>query len=366
MRVDTLVIGAGVIGLAIARAFARSGFSVVIAEREAAIGSGTSSRNSEVIHAGIYYPKDSAKARFCRRGRDLLYEFCGNYDVPHRRVGKLIYASAPSQSAALDAIAATASANDVNDLERLDAAQVARVEPVLQCVDGLYSPSTGIIDAHAFMSALLADAEDHGATLALRSSVHTVAQRGGCWELWVEGHDEPALTSDFVINCAGLQAQDVAARIDCLSRDKIPPIFYAKGVYFAYHGPHPFTHLIYPVPEPGGLGTHLTLDMAGAARFGPDVEWIDAVSYDVPADRRDYFVAAARRIWSQVDPDKLHPAYAGVRPKLVGPGQRDSDFVISGPDDHGLSGLVNLFGIESPGLTASLAIADAVERLIRS
>jgi L-2-hydroxyglutarate oxidase LhgO len=361
--VDTIVVGAGVVGLAIGRACARAGRSVLILEGERQFGSWTSSRNSEVIHAGIYYPAGSLKAEMCVEGRHRLYEFCWDFRVPHRRCEKLIVAANEQQVGELSAIAAAAAANGVDDLRRLTCRKAAALEPYVVCVEALLSPSTGIVDSHGLMLALLGDAEAHGAQLVCNTRVERIVARSDLWEVWVEGSDEP-ICARHVVNSAGLAAQTIAANTEGLDQRHVPPLFLARGVYFTYSGRAPFERLIYPVPEPGGLGTHVTLDLAGQARFGPDVEWIDCIVYSVDPARQPGFEAAIRRIWPAVDVGRLSPGYAGIRPKLSGPGEPAADFVISGPDDHGLPGLVNLFGIESPGLTASLAIADRVAAVI--
>ncbi|WP_129791718.1 NAD(P)/FAD-dependent oxidoreductase [Sphingosinicella sp. CPCC 101087] len=366
-RVDAIVVGAGVVGLAIARALALAGREVLILDRETRFGSWTSSRSSEVIHAGLYYPPGSLKAALCVEGRDLLYAFCRSRGVPHRRLGKLIFAHDAAHAPALDAIEACACRAGAGPLRRLSAAETKRLEPVLDATEALFSPMTGIVDSHAFMLALLGEAEAHRATLVCRAAVGRIGRRGDLWQVHLEGDEAgaPAVEAPVLVNSAGLAAQALAARIDALDPAHVPPLFLARGVYFTYSGRTPFRHLIYPVPEPGGLGTHLTLDLAGKARFGPDVEWVDSVDYRVDPARRERFAAAARRIWADLDPGRLEPGYAGIRPKLSGPGGPPSDFVISGPAEHGLAGLVGLFGIESPGLTAALAIAARVERMVR-
>ncbi len=360
-RFDAIVIGAGVIGLAVARSLARAGRSVLILEREATFGTGLSSRNSEVIHAGLYYPHGSLKERFCRAGRDLLYAYCAERHVPHRRCGKLIFAADASEVAALEAIAGRGRRAGVDDLVRLDAADVRALEPALDCVAALHSPSSGIIDAHGLMLALLGEAEDHGAMLARNVRVDRIERLADGWLVHAGGERVEAA---MVANAAGLGAQAVAASIDALDPAMVPPLHYAKGNYFTYGGRVPFSRLIYPVPVPGGLGTHLTLDLAGQARFGPDVEWVHTEDYRVDPDCSTRFIIAAQRIWPGIDADRLVPGYAGIRPKLVGPGEPDADFRIDGEADHGLPGLINLFGIESPGLTASLAIGEHVAALL--
>jgi L-2-hydroxyglutarate oxidase LhgO len=367
--VDTVVVGAGVVGLAIARRLAMAGREVVMLEASDRFGTGTSARNSEVIHAGIYYEAGSLKAGSCTTGRRALYAYCRDHSVSHRRTGKLIVATAPGQLPHLDAIRAHAAANGVNDLEPLTATQAQALEPGLACAGALLSPSTGIVDSHGLMLALLGDAESHGAAVAYRAPLlaGTIAAGAAAGFLLEVGGDAPAeLACRRLINAAGLSAWDVAARLRGFPAAAIPPRYLAKGNYFALSGCRaPFSRLIYPVPEDGGLGVHLTLDLAGQARFGPDVEWLgqtapDAIDYRVAPARGDGFYAAIRRYWPALPDGALVPAYAGVRPKLNGPGAPAADFCIAGPADHGIPGLVHLFGIESPGLTACLALADTV------
>jgi len=363
-RVDCVVIGAGVVGLAVARACALAGLETLALEAEAAIGTATSARNSEVIHAGLYYPRGSLKARLCVQGRQALYDYCASHGVSHARCGKFIVATREEQIGALDRIGAAAAANGVHDLRRLDAARARAREPALQCVAALESPSTGIIDSHGLMLALQGDLESAGGLLALRAPVLSgkVLPEG---ILLRTGGDEPMeLIARRVVNCAGLHAQTVAAAIDGLPPGSIPAGRYAKGNYYALSGKAPFSRLIYPVPEPGGLGVHLTLDLGGQARFGPDVEWVDAIDYTVDPARADGFYAAIRRYWPDLRDGALHPDYAGIRPKLAVPAGQDADFLIQDVRAHGVPGLVNLYGIESPGLTACLAIAgEVIQRL---
>jgi len=359
-RVEAVVVGAGVVGLAVARALAVSGREVVILEAEDAIGTHTSSRNSEVIHAGIYYPKDSLKARSCLAGRKLLYQYCATHGVPHRRCGKLIVASDDSQMSELKSIQQKARSNGVTDIEFFSKEQTLAREPELRCVAALHSPSTGIIDSHALMLAYLGDAEARGAMLALRSPLKKVLVADDGFELHVEGSDP--IKSRTLVNSAGLRAPSVAGSIDGFERKFIPKELYAKGNYYSLSGKNPFSRLIYPVPEPGGLGVHVTLDLAGQARFGPDVEWVERIGYDVDPKRAERFYAAIRRYWPGLPDGSLLPGYSGIRPKTVGPGEPAPDFQIQGPREHGVPGLVHLFGIESPGLTASLALADMVLR----
>ena len=361
-RIDAAIIGAGVIGLAIARSLALAGRSVVILEREAHIGMGLSSRNSEVIHAGLYYPEGSLKERLCIAGRELLYDYCASRHVPHRRCGKVIFAADDSEISRLEEIASRGAAAGVSDLEWREQSAITALEPDLAARAALYSPSTGIVDSHALMFSLLGEAEDHGAVLARGTAVERVERLADGWRIHT---GDAALDCAFLVNAAGIDAHGMARRMDALPPNAIPPLHFAKGSYFSYSGIVPFTHLIYPVPVPGGLGTHLTLDMAGQARFGPDVEWTDSLDYRVDPARKDRFIRAAQRIWPKLDPDRMAPAYAGIRPKLSGPGEPSADFCIQDESEHGLPGLINLFGIESPGLTAAIAIGARVAEMAR-
>jgi L-2-hydroxyglutarate oxidase LhgO len=363
-RVDCVVIGAGVVGLAVARQLALAGREVIVLEGADAIGTGTSSRNSEVIHAGIYYPRDSLKARLCVRGRDALYLHCAEHGVPFRRCGKLLVATDESQLPKLDDIAAKAAANGVNDLTRISAAEVAEREPDLNSVGALWSPSSGIIDTHALILSYQGEAEDHGAMVAFNSPVVGGAITDDGIVIETGGAEPFRLLARLVVNSGGLHAQEIAQSIQGIPADTIPPRYLAKGNYFTLARRSPFRHLIYPVPEPGGLGVHVTLDLGGQVRFGPDVEWIDSIHYDVDLRRGDKFYAAIRRYWPGLQDDALQPGYSGIRPKLVPAGVPDADFLIQGPRDHGVSGLLNLYGIESPGITASLAIAAEVEAML--
>lgn len=360
-EVDCVVIGAGVIGLACARRIAHSGREVLILEAEGDIGSGVSARNSEVIHAGIYYPTGSLKARLCVAGRDKLYAYCADHGVTARKVGKLVVATTSDQIPALHNLMEQAQANGVNDLALLSADEAKRMEPQLSCVAAFHSPSTGIIDTHGLMLSLLGEAEARGAALAR----HAPVERGwleddGRVTLQVGGADPMHVTTRLLINAAGLGAQRIAGNLQGYPADRIPPLHHAKGNYFSLSGPSPFSRLIYPMPEAAGLGVHLTLDLAGQARFGPDVEWIDSLDYAVDARRGDAFYAAIRTYWPQLRDGALQPAYAGIRPKIQAPGTAVADFRIDGLEVHGLAGQVHLYGIESPGLTSSLAIADEV------
>jgi L-2-hydroxyglutarate oxidase LhgO len=363
-RVDTIIIGAGVVGLAVARSLAFAGREVIVLESQDAIGTGTSSRNSEVIHAGIYYPPGSLKARLCVAGRLALYPYLGERGIPHRRCGKLIVASDEEQIPALEKISAQARANGVADLRMLSAAEARTMEPALACVAALESPSTGIIDSHAYMLALRGDAELHGASIALHSPVLSGRTGSGAVEIEVGGAEPMRVLARAVVNCSGLYAQHVAESIQGFPRAKLPPTRYCKGNYFSLSGRSPFSRLIYPAPEAAGLGVHLTLDLGGRARFGPDVEWTERIAYDVDPRRAERFYGAIRRYWPGLKDGALSPAYSGIRPKLHEPNEPARDFLIQGPRDHGIPGLVNLFGIESPGLTASLAIGDHVRDLL--
>ena len=351
------MVGAGVVGLAVARALAMSGREVVILEAEDAIGTHTSSRNSEVIHAGIYYPEGSLKAVSCVRGKAALYQYVQSHGVPHRRCGKLIVATEEKQVPELEGIRAKAHANGVTDVDFIPIEKVRSWEPELRCIAALHSPSTGIIDSHALMLAYLGDAEAHGAALALKSPLI-----GG--EITSEGivlhTGDMTLRTQLLVNSAGLRAPSVARTIEGFDRRFVPGEFYAKGNYYSLNRKPPFSRLIYPVPEPGGLGVHVTLDLAGQARFGPDVEWVERIDYAVDPKRADRFYAAIRRYWPGLPDGALLPGYSGIRPKTAGPGEPAPDFRIQGPREHGVPGLVHLFGIESPGLTASLALAASV------
>jgi len=362
--VECVVVGGGLIGLAIARQLAMSGRETVVLERHGAIGEETSSRNSEVIHAGIHYVAGSLKAITCVQGRRSLYEYCASRGVPFRRCGKLIVATNERQVANLDHIRDAGRRNGVDDLVELDETQIRNLEPDLRCVAALLSPSTGILDTHSFMLALLADAERHGAMLVLHAALVAAEAADGGWDLISSDGTGSSVRARWLINAAGLGAVELAQAIEGFPAQRIPQLFLAKGNYFSLTGRAAFSHLIYPVPEPGGLGVHLTLDLAGAARFGPDVEWVDAVEYKVSPHRADSFYAAIRKYWPELPDESLQPAYAGVRPKISGPGEPVRDFMIEGPQQHGVPGVINLFGIESPGLTASLAIARFVGSMV--
>jgi L-2-hydroxyglutarate oxidase LhgO len=369
-RVDCVVVGAGVVGLAVARALAMAGREAVLLEAEPAIGSATSSRNSEVIHAGLYYPAGSLKARLCLRGRDLLYGYCAEFGITHRRCGKLVVATDATQQPALRALGERAQACGVHDLQWLDGAEAQTLEPALRCSAALLSPSTGIVDSHGLMLSLQGQAEAHGAMLALRSPLQRWMRVAGGFELQLGGEEPMGLHARCVVNSAGLHAVALAARLEGVAPLPLPQAHWARGHYFSHAGKPAFTRLIYPMPDEAGLGVHVTLDLGGQMRFGPDVQWIDladrgAEDYRVDAARAAPFAAAIRRYWPALPDDALQPAYAGIRPKISGPGQPAADFMIQGPAEHGVPGLVNLLGIESPGLTAALAIAEQVAGMLQ-
>lgn len=357
-KIGAAVIGAGVVGLACARALALRGIETVVLEANAAIGMETSSRNSEVIHAGIYYPAGSLKARLCVAGKSMLYDYCAAHHVAHRRCGKLLVATTPAQEEGLAALRRKAEANGVLDLQPLGIAQLKALEPELRASAALLSPSTGIVDSHGLMLALLGETEAHGAALALKSPLLRAEANDGGFLLEVGGAEPMRLQAGLLINSAGLHAARVAATIDGLDVRHVPRLHLARGHYFSLAGKAPFSRLIYPLPEPGGLGVHITLDLGGQARFGPDVEWVDTIDYAVDPRRAEVFYGEVRKYWPDLPDGALQPAYSGIRPKLAGPGERQADFLVQSHATHGLPGLINLFGIESPGLTACLALAE--------
>jgi L-2-hydroxyglutarate oxidase LhgO len=361
--VECVVVGAGAVGLAVARALALAGREVLILEAGDRIGAETSSRSSEVIHAGLYYPTGSLKHRLCVAGREALYRFCAENGVPHRKLGKLVIASEEAQRPALAALAATAARNGV-PIVPLDAAGVRELEPALRAVAGLLSPETGIIDSHALMLAFQGEAEAHGAITALRSPVLSGESAADGFRLEVGGAQPGRLSTRLLVNAAGLGAERLSRSIAGIPPASVPRICLARGVYFTLRGKPPFQRLVYPMPDAATLGLHLTLDLAGRARFGPDLEWIDAIDYAVDPARAPLFEAAIRGYWPDLPEDALDPGYAGIRPKLQAPGEPPRDFLIQGPRDHGIGGYVALYGIESPGLTSSLAIGDLVRDLI--
>lgn len=357
-----IVAGAGVVGLAIARELAMNGREVLILESQNAIGTGVSSRNSCVIHAGIYYPKDSVRANVCVAGKHALYDYCESHGVSHQRIGKMIVATQDSQIPALHAIADKAAANGVHDLVPLDQEQARELEPNVECVAAMLSPSTGIVDVHEYMLALLGDAESHGAMLALKTPVMEGEVGNNNGRIVVSAGEDAdfQLSCDVFVNAAALGAQAVAHSIRGLDARTIPTLHYAKGNYYSLMGRTPFSRLIYPMPDGAWLGVHATLDLGGRCRFGPDLHWVDELDYDVDAHALDDFYTSIRRWWPALADGQLQPDYSGIRPKIYGPGEEAADFLIQGPQDHGIPGLINLYGIESPGITSSLAIASQV------
>ncbi len=348
------------VGLAVARAAARAGHEVVVAEAAAAIGTGISSRNSEVIHAGMYYPTGTRRARHCVAGRRMLYEFCASHGVPHRKCGKLIVATNPAELAKIETILAQGQINDVEGLVFIGPDEARALEPAVACIGALNSPETGIIDAHAYMLALRGDLEDAGGAVAVNTPVVRARRAGAQWRVQFGGGSADEFDFDAVVNCAGLGAQGMARAMDDYPQDRVPRLVFAKGNYFSCAGKPAFTRLIYPVPVDGGLGVHVTLDLAGRVRFGPDVEWVDEENYDVDPRRAEAFYARIRTYWPGLKEGALSPDYSGIRPKLSGKGEPQADFMIDTPADHKVPGLVQMFGIESPGLTSSLSLADEV------
>ena len=355
-----LVVGAGVVGLAVGRASALRGHDVIVAERTGGIGNGTSSRNSEVIHGGMYYPRGSVRQRHCISGRRALYAYCASHHVPYRRCGKLIVATSAAETRRIEAIHSQGLGNDVEGLELLDGDAARRLEPALRCEAALLSNETGIVDSHAFMLALQGDIEAHGGDLALSTPIERLTRLRDGWRVAFGGASPDTIVVDAVVNAAGLDAQAIARATDDFPPERIPRQVLAKGNYFACTAPHGFERLIYPAPVEGGLGIHATVDLAGRLRFGPDVEWVDRLDYAVDPARATLFYAAIRRYWPGLPDGALQADYSGIRPKLTGPGEPAADFVIDGPGEHGMPGLVHLYGIESPGLTASLSLAEAV------
>ena len=362
--VDAIVIGAGVVGLAVARRLAMAGREVIILESSEAIGTETSSRNSEVIHAGIYYPKGSWKSRLCVEGKKALYRYCQSHGVEHRNCGKFIVATNQEQISELERLKKAAADNGVEDLEWRTPSEVNAEEPAVFCVKALWSPSTGIIDSHGLMLAYQGDAETAGAIIAFNAPVESGSIEEDGINLSIAGDNPVNLKAQIVINAAGLHAQKIAAKFKGLTKNTIPPSYYAKGNYYSLLGKPPFKRPIYPVPEKAGLGVHVTVDLGGQVRFGPDVEWVDDLNYDVDPARADAFYAAVRAYYPDLLDGSIQPAYSGIRPKMQAPGEVARDFLVQGPEEHGVQGLVNLYGIESPGLTASLAIADQVAFLL--
>ena len=363
-RVECIVIGAGVVGLAVARALALRGREVIVLERHEVIGSEVSSRNSGVIHAGLYYPNGSLKARVCVAGKHALYDFCANHGVAHARTGKLVVATEDGQLGAMGALVERARRNGVDDLVRLDPREVRELEPEIECTGALLSPSTGIVDVHEYMLALEGDAEANGAMVAFGSPCVGGAVDDGGIRIDAGGAEPMSLVGDVVVNAAALGAQGVARSIEGLDPAHVPPIHYAKGNYFYLTGRSPFSHLVYPMPSDAWLGVHVGLDLGNRCRFGPDLHWVDSLDYDVDTHRIESFYASIRRYYPRLRDGALLPDYTGIRPKIYGPGETAPDFLVQGAETHGIDGLVNLFGIESPGLTSSLAIAEEVAALV--
>ena len=373
-QVDCVVIGAGVVGLAVAREMALQGRETILLEREGSFGTISSARNSEVIHAGIYYPKDSLKAKLCVEGNRLLYEYCRTHQVGTQAYGKLIVAD-ETQINDLQAILYKAQNNGVPEIKMISGEEAKQLEPKLKCSAAILSASTGIVDSHAYMLSLLGGFEDAGGMIAYHSPLMSAKPIGhsaeGGFELSIGGPDGMQLQTKLLINCAGMSAPAIAQKIEGLNKDQMPQAYFAKGNYFSLSGKSPFTHLIYPIPEPGGLGVHLTLDMGGQAKFGPDVEWLDIqneeqIDYTVDPKRVESFYEAVRRYWPELKDNSLQPDYSGVRAKIVPPHSPAGDFCFNSPQDHGLQGLYNLYGFESPGLTSSIAIARYLEEKIKS
>jgi L-2-hydroxyglutarate oxidase LhgO len=359
-----LVIGAGVVGLAVARQAALAGHDVIVAEATSGIGNGVSSRNSEVIHGGMYYPTGSLRALHCTRGRRMLYEFCASHGVHHRRCGKLIVATNDAEATKIAAIQKQGEINGVEGLELIGGNAARDLEPALTCIAAVLSPATGIIDSHGFMLALQGELEDRGGMIAFETKIERLAPSAQGWTVHFSGKEAGTLDVDAVVNSAGIGAQALAKATDGYPVERVPRLVLAKGNYFGYAGRPAFSRLIYPAPVDGGLGIHVTLDLAGRMRFGPDVEWLDRENYDVDARRADQFYARIRTYWPALADGKLVPDYCGIRPKLSGPGEPAADFLIEGPREHGLAGLVHLFGIESPGLTSALSLAEDVVSVI--
>ncbi|MEA2988755.1 MAG: hypothetical protein QOG83_1466 [Alphaproteobacteria bacterium] len=361
-----LVVGAGVVGLACGRAAAMAGHEVIVAEAANAIGTGISSRNSEVIHAGLYYPTGSRRAQHCPRGRRMLYAYCASHGVPHRKCGKLVVATNDKEIARIEEIHRQAQVNGCEGVALIDVAAAQRLEPDVSCLAAMLSPETGIIDSHAYMRALRGDLEDRGGAVALNTPIERLVKTSAGWEVHFGGAEPQSITVDAVVNAAGLGAQKLARATEGYPQERVPRLVLAKGNYFAYAGRPVFSRLVYPTPIQGGLGVHVVLDLAGRMRFGPDVEWIDAENYDVDPGRAEAFYERVRTYWPGLPDNSLVPDYSGIRPKLTGRGEAAADFMIDAPQDHGVPRLVQLFGIESPGLTASLSLGEEVASYLSS
>jgi L-2-hydroxyglutarate oxidase LhgO len=361
---QVLVIGAGVIGLAVARTAARAGHDVTVAEMTGGIANGVSSRNSEVVHGGLYYPTKSLRAKHCVRGRRMLYEYCAAHGVAYRKCGKLIVATNETELAKVESIKKQGEINGVEGLEMIGGNAARALEGELFCIGALHSPESGIVDSHGFMRALWGELEERGGMIAFETPVERMSYKAGQWQVAFGGSEPGTIAFDAVVNAAGLGAQDLARRIANYPAEKVPRLVLAKGNYFSFAGRPVFKRLVYPTPVDGGLGVHVTLDLAGRMRFGPDVEWISEETYSIDPRRADSFYERIRTYWPGLPDNSLVPDYCGIRPKLTGPGEPAADFMIAGPDAHGMPRLVNLFGIESPGLTASLSIAEDVTKML--
>jgi L-2-hydroxyglutarate oxidase LhgO len=361
---DVAVIGGGVVGLAVARACAAKDLQVLVLEVADCVGSGVSSRNSEVIHAGLYYPTGSLKAQLCVQGREAMYQYCAAQGIPHRRCGKLVVATQRSQHPRLESLYEQAIRNGVRDLIWLSSGEVGELEPTVSCTKAFLSPSTGIIDSHALLQSLAGDIQAHGGWICLRTEFRGAVRERGAFRVRTRsGEEESSFICHWLVNSAGLDAVRVARLVAGLPNACIPRAYLAKGHYFSVHG-RPFSRLVYPLPSEAGLGIHATLQLDGEVRFGPDVEWTENINYDLDPSRAQHFYSAIRSYWPDLPEGALQPAYTGIRPKISGPGEPPADFAVRGPREHGCEGLVNLYGIESPGLTASLALGDAVARLV--
>jgi L-2-hydroxyglutarate oxidase LhgO len=361
-KMQVLVVGAGVVGLGIARAVALAGHEVIVAEAESAIGTVTSARNSEVIHAGLYYTTNSIRARHCARSRRMLYAYCDTRGVPHRKTGKLVVATNDAELRRLDEIYKQAQINGCENVELMDRAAVSKLEPEVFCLAAMNSPETGIIDSHRYMLALRGEIEDHGGMIALNTRIERLVKRPAGWEIHFGAGE--TIVVDAVVNAAGLGAQKLGRATEGYPQDRVPRLILAKGNYFSYAGRPVFKRLVYPTPIPGGLGIHVVLDLAGRMRFGPDVEWIERENYDVDPGRAPLFYKRIREFWPGLPDNSLIPNYAGIRPKISGQGEPAMDFIIDAPKDHGVPRLVMLFGIESPGLTSSLSIGEEVASVL--
>jgi L-2-hydroxyglutarate oxidase LhgO len=364
---DVLVVGAGAVGLACGYAFSKAGAKVIVIEKGSRIGEGVSSRNSEVVHAGLYYPTDSLKARLCVEGRRLLYSFLDSHGVRFKKCGKLVVANGADEISALERVYLQAKMNQVEGLKWLEKHSVTKLEPLLKCDVALYSTESGVFDSHGYMLALQGEIEQSGGLVVCNSTFdRAVRLKGGGWQVFIADPGEAAIKSRLLVTAAGLDAQKVAARLEGFPTRLIPGGYLGKGVYFRYNGKPPFSRLVYPTPIPGALGTHYRVDLSGRAILGPDLDFVASVDYSVDAGRAETFLLDVRRYWPSLEPDSLTPDYAGIRPKLHGPGEPQPDFEIMGPDRHGLDGLAALFGIESPGLTSSIAVGRYVENLLRT